>query len=1049
VPPYPSDGHAGLRPRFRLSVLAALACCVALPATAGAATLNATPSNLASVFSSAQAGDVIELASGSYGNFGGSAKSGTVTIRPQAGATASIHPALNGAANIKFDNLTITGAELFGSTHDIAIVNSKVTDSVTVGNGSAMTNANILFDNDTFDNIDACGNCYEGRLSIRGTGSTASQPIGVQVTNSHFGNGGESDGVQIIGAATGVKIGPGNEFSGIKQGNYSRHVDSIQLYGSSQTQIVGNYFHDNDTIIMAPDGGDREYITNNVMVGSGYTSAVQFGHHNGTTFAHNTVKNLDVQSYVAGADSSPNRNIILRDNVLVGASLNTSGCQNCTVSYNLSNGSAPGTNGISGTPQFAGGTAPTTYSGWALKDGSPGKANASDGTDRGINVSGGTPVDPPTDTTAPDTTISSGPGSSTTDDTPTFSFTSSESGSSFACKVDGGSWASCSSPYTTAALALGSHTFSVRATDAAGNVDASPATSTFTVDAPPADTTAPDTTIGSAPGSTTTDTTPSFSFTATESGSTFACSVDGGAWFTCSSPYTSSALALGDHTFAVRATDAAGNTDASPATSSFTVQAAADTTAPNTTITSGPGSSTSDTTPTFSFTSTESGSTFACRIDTGTWAACTSPYTTPALALGSHTFRVRATDAAGNTDSTSASSTFTVTAPADTTAPDTTITDGPSGTTNNATPAYAFTATEAGSSFQCRVDAGTWAACASPKTLAALADGAHTFAVRATDATGNTDASPATRSVTVDTVAPKTTITSAPQPLAIGDSASVAFSADDDAATFACSIDGGAWAACASPATFSGLAIGNHTASVRATDAAGNVEAAGPTASWLTVSLTVPGGSTPDQGSTTPDVPDAPDPADPADPVDPPADEAPALALTRPAIGTTFTSKLSAAATAADADGVAKVEFWIDGTRIATDKGAPYATSYTAPKSLAYGSHTLSVRAFDRKGNASSVAVSVIRLQPGTSSAAKAKASRVAAANAWRIGSAAASGVTRVSGLAAAGRTQTVTYTKCADTSGKALGKQKVRSDASGKVSGTLPAAGACVLKVA
>ena len=72
------------------------------------------------------------------------------------------------------------------------------------------------------------------------------------------------------------------------------------------------------------------------------------------------------------------------------------------------------------------------------------------------------------------------------------------------------------------------------------------------------------------------------------------------------------------------------------------------------------------------------------------------------------------------------------TTPPDTTAPDTTIGSGPGGPTNDATPAFGFTSTEAGSAFKCRVDAGTWAACTSPWTTAALADGGHSFSVRAT-----------------------------------------------------------------------------------------------------------------------------------------------------------------------------------------------------------------------------------------------------------------------------------------------------------------------------
>ncbi|WP_445151906.1 PKD domain-containing protein [Baekduia sp. Peel2402] len=370
--------------------------------SANAADRHATTANFASTFSAAQGGDTIYLAAGNYGSFAGAAKASTVTIKPESGAAVQINPRFTSATNLKLDGLTVTGASIAGTSKNITISNSRFTGMTTVGDGSAMSNANIVFDKDTFDAISACSTCYEGRLTVRGTGKAATTPMGVAVTNSHFGNAGESDGVQIIGAATGVKIGPGNVFSGIRQGGYSRHVDSIQLYGSSQTQIVGNYFYGNDTILMAPDGGDRENVSNNVMVGSGdYRPAVQFGHHNGSTFIHNTTKNIDVNTYVVSGDSSPNRNMVSRDNIVINGSLNASGCSACTVSYNLFTSGSTGTNAITGTPVFAGGTAPTTYAGWALKAGSPGKANASDGKDRGINPGTSTPTTPPTTPTTP------------------------------------------------------------------------------------------------------------------------------------------------------------------------------------------------------------------------------------------------------------------------------------------------------------------------------------------------------------------------------------------------------------------------------------------------------------------------------------------------------------------------------------------------------------------------------------------------------------------------------------------------------------------------
>jgi hypothetical protein len=376
-----------------------MACCAIVPGAASAATLSASPSNLASVFSSAQSGDTIQLAAGSYGSWQGGTKTGMVTLRPVSGAAVTLSTNFNGAAFITLDGLALGDTTIAGRSHDITIKNSAVTGPSVV-DASTMSNANILFDHDSFDNIDACGTCYEGRLTVRGNNNTSA--VGVAITNTHFGNGGGSDGVQIVGDAYGVQIGPGNEFANIKQGNYAAHVDSIQLYGSSHTQIVGNYFHDNDTIIMAPDGGNSEYIANNVMIGSGYVPAVQLGSHQNTQVVHNTVKNIQIQTgSKVGAPTGNNVNV--SNNVFAqGASTSPAGgngCTNCPVTYNLFVNSASGTNALTGTPVFAAGSAPTTYAGWALKAGSPGKGNASDGTDRGINLTaatsgGGTPGPP-------------------------------------------------------------------------------------------------------------------------------------------------------------------------------------------------------------------------------------------------------------------------------------------------------------------------------------------------------------------------------------------------------------------------------------------------------------------------------------------------------------------------------------------------------------------------------------------------------------------------------------------------------------------------------
>ncbi|MGH8982641.1 MAG: hypothetical protein ACRDY6_02045, partial [Acidimicrobiia bacterium] len=79
------------------------------------------------------------------------------------------------------------------------------------------------------------------------------------------------------------------------------------------------------------------------------------------------------------------------------------------------------------------------------------------------------------DLSAPQTTIGAAPGDPSSDDSPSFQFSASEPGSSFECELDGSGFAPCTSPESYAGLADGSHAFRVRATDAAGNVDPTPA----------------------------------------------------------------------------------------------------------------------------------------------------------------------------------------------------------------------------------------------------------------------------------------------------------------------------------------------------------------------------------------------------------------------------------------------------------------------------------------------------------------------------------------------------------------------------------------------
>jgi Right handed beta helix region len=359
-------------------------------APAGAADVNATPANLSSVFSAARAGDVIHLAPGDYGTFTGGSKPGPVTIT---GAGADMYANLGASQNLILDGLTIEGLATNGAKN-LTIRNSTFTAATVIQTPTSTPNANILIDHNTFANINVCSTCYEGRLAVRGYQN--SQPVGVTISNNTFGPNGDADGIQIVGGAYGVQIGPGNDFHDLLQVSQA-HTDPIQLYGSTHTLITGNWLHGNATGIMAPDGSDHETITNNVIATTGYPWPVVMGAAEGNVVAHNVFPGsggtVEVDKSNAGAASAGN---VVKDNVLANVANSTGGApQGTTADYNLASGGTRGSHDIRARPTFAGGASPSSWAGFALAAGSTGTGKADDGAAIGI-VPGaaGTPTNP-------------------------------------------------------------------------------------------------------------------------------------------------------------------------------------------------------------------------------------------------------------------------------------------------------------------------------------------------------------------------------------------------------------------------------------------------------------------------------------------------------------------------------------------------------------------------------------------------------------------------------------------------------------------------------
>jgi hypothetical protein len=427
------------------------------------------------------------------------------------------------------------------------------------------------------------------------------------------------------------------------------------------------------------------------------------------------------------------------------------------------------------------------------------------------------------DLTAPDVTIDVSPVALSNDTTPVFEFSSTDTSASFECSVDGSPFGACDSGIELATLADGDHSFSVRAVDPATNIGTE-ATYDWEVDA-----TEPVVNLGGQPdgvkngpgeGKQTNARRPIWYFERSDLNldpASVRCYVDSGTPLTnCLSPYQPSAnLSDGLHTLHIEVDDFAGNTG------EFVAEFRVNTLAPSATFTEVPASPSAGSV-TFEFISSVNlgpeGS-FACRTSLnggsfGAWSACSSPLSLTGLSSGTRTLQVKAIDSAGNesTGGQVAAHTWTTVGGA----PDTTITGS---TKNGGSAAFSFNSPgNPLATFQCSLDGAPFAACTSPRSLSGLSAGAREFRVRAVNSVGTVDPTPAVHNWTVSApVAPNTSITSQPPARTSSPDASFSFVASEAVATFECSLDGGAFEACDSPKSYTGLAEGVHTFEVRAT----------------------------------------------------------------------------------------------------------------------------------------------------------------------------------------------------------------------------------------
>jgi len=354
--------------------------------------------------------------------------------------------------------------------------------------------------------------------------------------------------------------------------------------------------------------------------------------------------------------------------------------------------------------------------------------------------------------------------SAASDNTPTFTWDAAAQAALYEIKMDSGAWTDVANVLTythSTALDDGTHTFSVRAKDSAGNAGPADSLSDFIIDV-----TLPSRPTDTAKTTPDNDTTPTFTWTASADATSgldnYEYKIDDGSWtstLSAAATYThGTVLDYGTHIFYVRAKDASGNLSASDyvlftltSTVADTVIIVSRTTADN------------DNTPTFTWNDVIGVNDYQVRLDGGEWSAAlgdVTVYTYPsAIADGTHAFYVWEV---GSFGTTAGNVTFFIDGTGPTTPSNLTRTTA----ANNNTPSFTWThSTDARTgvdTYEMKLDAGEWTDIGYVNNYSyssAITDGSHVLYVRAKDGAGNHSAS-AIVSFSVETVAPVVTVAS-------------------------------------------------------------------------------------------------------------------------------------------------------------------------------------------------------------------------------------------------------------------------------------------------
>ena len=310
----------------------------------------------------------------------------------------------------------------------------------------------------------------------------------------------------------------------------------------------------------------------------------------------------------------------------------------------------------------------------------------------------------------------------------TFHFSSTLAGSTFECAIDMGQFFACDNPHVVTGLPDGEHTFEVRAVKQHGTVkivDTTPELWEWTVENQ-----LPDTQIVSGPANPTTSFGGTFRFTSPDpTVGEFECALDGGLFDDCvpiqhpipipDSHILEEPVGPGLHTLRVRALDGEGLFDPTPASYTWRVVLA-----PRDEHHGRPADRDERTRPRRSRSARRPASATSARSTTRRSRPARRPRSSAASPSAGTRFSVRAIDEHGFVDATPASASWTVTHPAETIPPVTTILSGPApapgGVTASTVATFRFEASELGTTWDCSLDGGPYSFCMPGKTYSGL-----------------------------------------------------------------------------------------------------------------------------------------------------------------------------------------------------------------------------------------------------------------------------------------------------------------------------------------